>query len=94
MTDTKRAPARPEQLSDADLDQVSGGQNYGETLNGPLKANIASIRFDADGNVASKTLFAQAAGGGNVAGGGGSGGSYTFDEIIDGEYVPVTYRVG
>ena len=83
----------PTTVSDADLDDVSGGRSFGEGINGPLKAKFASFVYDEDGNLARKTLIAPASGGGSVAGGYPTGNSYTFDEIIDGEYVKTTYQV-
>ena len=83
----------PTTVSDADLDDVSGGRSLGEVLNGPLKANHATFVYDEDGNITRKTLIAPASGGGSVAGGYPTSNSYTFDEIIDGEYVKTTYQV-
>ena len=84
----------PEALDDTDLDQAAGGAKLGEDVNGTLKAKIATFHFDEDGKLNRKVLLASASGGGNVLGSGPAGGkTYTFDEEIDGDFVPVTYKL-
>ena len=85
---------KPANLADEELDGVVGGVNLGQTVGGPLEAKIAKFSYDEDGNLAAKTLIATASGSGNVAGQNGpTGGIYKFDEVIDGEFVPVTYKL-
>ncbi len=93
MTQNEKHSAQD--LTDSELDSVSAARNLGETVGGKLKATIASFIYDEDGNLARKELIADAASGGNVNHGGQApaGNTYTFDEEIDGELIPVTYQV-
>lgn len=96
MTDSKKT-AQPETMSDDALDAAAGGglfSKLGEGVNGPLKAQVARFAYDDDGNLKAKTLIAQASGSGNIAGGSPAGtATYVFDEEVDGDFVPVTYKL-
>jgi len=92
---SEKTIGKAEEIADDALDVVVGGAGaLGQSINGPLKAKVATFIYDEDGGLERKILLASASGAGNVLGGGGTAPrEYTFDEVIDAEFVPVTYRV-
>ena len=92
---TKKNSTAPEELTDADLEQVEGGLTMGQTY-GHLNTWAESVYFGDDDQPIRKTLFAEASGGGNVTGNGGAPApsEYTFGEDIGADIIPVTYKLG
>lgn len=77
----------PETLSDEELDGVAGGQNLKD-------AKIERFVFDSNGQLVKADAAFSSFGTVNRIGGGPSRTTYSFDEAIDDDFVPTTYRTG
>lgn len=85
---SKDAVNSPTVLSDDELENVDAGFFGKGSMAERLKADGIVFKYDEDGQIAAKIYHAKGSGSGSAAGGGApADGRYTFDEVIDGEYV-------
>lgn len=87
--DSTATNAKPQTIADDDLEQVAGGRLIDE-LNGKF-----GTHYLVDGQIARKAIVAERSGSGSVHHGGQppAGDTYTFEEDLGDQIIPVTYKL-